>query len=604
MWELFAGVPHLPFDLAVGTSTADYGAALADALPQAAWRQSTRIMYQGWVLLWLSFCAGLGVAAVPAVGAVLARFVSELAVTRAASTVSIACSAIVGLHKLNNFKSPFEKNPLAQLAWKAVEKTRSALRQKNAIKDGVDPDFIWRVWRYFMPMFLAGTISFEQAKLWCLIQVGWEAGNRPGEIGWLMGCDFVPVVLMGEAGCGDWLLWVRGAKNDAKFRGQCTRLMLTDASGTSPCAVWLFVHVYGPMLCAVIRGMGLHGLHCGGGCVAVCGGKVCLCARVHARCSAREVGFRTDAQRTHRCEWCRHLFPSRPLQGVNKGGLGMISKSLISEGLKRLASEFGLGHLRLSAKSLRIGGLSAATSAADGPGIGIVSQHMRWRSAVVPERHYKRQTPGEQQRTGQALHKALCTRSQGGDGALGMGSGASQPRAQVKIEPSLPPAGPAPSGQSVCTCCGQSFPTAQCAVYPGQLKRFCSACWASERARCKSILRLAVSSGAQGHGSPQEWPRVCPASGTPWSVGTLPQVAGRDTRAGFHMTFKVVGSPPVEICVPFQFGKCREGPSCKRAHVCSVHGVAHGRCAELCARVGLWEAADPIWQHGARIERW
>ena len=174
----------------------------------------------------------------------------------------------------------------------------------------------------------------------------------------------------------------------------------------------------------------------------MCGGKVCLCARVHARCSAREVGFRTDAQRTHRCEWCRHLFPSRPLQGVNKGGLGMISKSLISEGLKRLASEFGLGHLRLSAKSLRIGGLSAATSAADGPGIGVVAQHMRWRSAVIPERHYKRQTPGEQQRTGQALHKALCTRPQGGDGASDMGSGASQPRAQVKIEPSCHRRGP------------------------------------------------------------------------------------------------------------------------------------------------------------------
>ena len=71
----------------------------------------------------------------------------------------------------------------------------------------------------FMPLFVVGALSFEQAKAWWFIQLGWEAGCRPGEIcNLVMGCDFVPVVLLGESGCGDWLLWVRGAKNDQRFR--------------------------------------------------------------------------------------------------------------------------------------------------------------------------------------------------------------------------------------------------------------------------------------------------------------------------------------------------------------------------------------------------
>ena len=67
--------------------------------------------------------------------------------------------------------------------------------------------------------------------------------------------------------------------------------------------------------------------------------------------------------------------------------------------------------LDLSAKSLRIGGLSAATEDGDGPGMEAVSAEMRWRSKKVPQNVYKRKTAEEQRRTGLALHAAVRARS-------------------------------------------------------------------------------------------------------------------------------------------------------------------------------------------------
>lgn len=342
-------------------------------------------------------------------------------------------------------------------------------------------------------------------------------------------------------------------------------MVLSDESGSSPCAVWLFVHVFGPMLCEVLRDNERAGAGCAGACVAVCLGRRCLCARVHTRCPARMLGYKADAQRVHRCDFCAPLFPTRPLKGKNKFSLGVLSTSTVGEALRRVAVEVGVSGLKLSAKSLRIGGLSAASSEADGPGIAVVSNHMRWSSAKVPMAVYKRETPEEQQRTGAALHKVLRTHAHT---PAGGGAGVT-----VKTE-SFQGGGEGGTGLTAgthvhCLCCGGPFPAEPCVKHEGRQKQFCETCWASRLEKCRALLGKGGLSAAQ----------PVREAGEPW--------------VGFPMTWTMVqsaGGGTVEVCLPFQFGQCRMGPSCRKAHVCSAHGVAHGVCAELRARVALWQA--------------
>ena len=83
----------------------------------------------------------------------------------------------------------------------------------------------------------------------------------------------------------------------------------------------------------------------------------------------------------------------------------------LGEDVRRVARYLNITDLDLSAKSLRIGGLSAATEDEDGPGMEVVSAEMRWRSKKVPQNVYKRKTAEEQRRTGLALHAAVRARS-------------------------------------------------------------------------------------------------------------------------------------------------------------------------------------------------
>ena len=88
-----------------------------------------------------------------------------------------------------------------------------------------------------------------------------------------------------------------------------------------------------------------------------------------------------------------------------------VSTQTIGEDIRRVASILRFFDLDLSAKSLRIGGLSAATEDGEGPGMEVVSAEMRWRSKKVPQNVYKRKTAEEQRRTGLALHAAVQARS-------------------------------------------------------------------------------------------------------------------------------------------------------------------------------------------------
>ena len=452
MFDVFAGFPSIPFQLQVGVSMQDVARVMAPDLVQSAWRPSTRALYQGWLGIWLAFCVACDVLPLPADPDILVAFMTELALSgRNASTIGVALSAIVGFHRINNMRSPFHVHPVAALAWKGIDKTRNGAQTRP--KDGIDPEFIGRMWVHFHALWYKNQLLFRDARAWFSIMLGWEIAARPSELRFLCMCDLVPVRWLGEKFCGDMMVFVRGAKNDHKFAGQVTRIVLPEpvaslcewcgkvgmlgqrwcgacasyrdkvevtprTAGDSvirvpypfkvrptPSAAWLWYHMWGPAL-----------QHCGFDRRRLCvcstyGGKVCSCKLLADGCSLSE-GAREDVLRAHRCDKCYPVLPTRPKHTGKAGAFPTaVSTQTIGEDVRRVARYLNITDLDLSAKSLRIGGLSAATEDEDGPGMEVVSAEMRWRSKKVPQNVYKRKTAEEQRRTGLALHAAVRARS-------------------------------------------------------------------------------------------------------------------------------------------------------------------------------------------------
>lgn len=452
LFDVFAGFPKIPFRTHVGVSMQDVAKVMAPDLVQSAWRPSTRTLYQGWLGIWLAFCMACDVLPLPADPDVLVAFMTELALAgRNASTIGVALSAIIGFHRLNNIMNPFYANPIAALAWKGIDKTRNGAQTRP--KDGIDPEFIRRMWLHFHALWYKNLLRFRDARAWFCLMLGWEIAARPGELHNLRMCDIVPVRWLGEKFCGDLMVFVRGAKNDYKFAGQVTRVVLPDLAANlcewcgkvgvlgqrfcgvcasyratvvatpgvagdsairvpypfrvcpTPSAAWLWYHMW----CPALQHAEFDNRR-----VCVCttyGGKVCGCKLLADGCMLSE-GARADVLRAHRCDKCNPVLPTRPRNtGTAVSFPSAVSTQTIGEDVRRVARMLGIDDLDLSAKSLRIGGLSAATEDGDGPGMEAVSAEMRWRSKKVPQNVYKRKTAEEQRRTGLALHAAVRARS-------------------------------------------------------------------------------------------------------------------------------------------------------------------------------------------------
>ena len=454
LFDAFAGHETIPLRLELGVTMQDVARVAAPDLVQSAWRLSTRVLYQGWLVLWLAFCTACDVAPLPADPSVLVEFMTELVLSgRNASTIGIAVAAVIGFHRLNNMSSPFYMHPVTRLAWKGIDKTRHGSKVRP--KDGVDPEFIRRMWRHFHALWHRGDLLFRDARAWFCIQLGWEIGARPGELHFMSMCDVVPVRWLGESACADLMIFVRGAKNDPSFQGQCTRVVMPDVgdkvcvwcgevvarlqticeacvkfsvevsktekwSGDKtigvkypfsgcpcPSAAWLFHHMWFPALL-------VNGFTKSRKCMCAHGPSdhVCVC-RLMSKSEGCPMtrGARTDILRTYRCEICFPLLPTRPrCLDLSRAFPNAVSTQTIGEDVRRVAGYIDVTGLDLSAKSLRIGGLSAATEDADGPGMEQVSAEMRWRSKKVPQNVYKRKTSEEQRRTGLALHAAVRAR--------------------------------------------------------------------------------------------------------------------------------------------------------------------------------------------------
>lgn len=382
VWDAFAGQKSFPLELCVGVDLRDLDGLTAD-LVQSRWRPSTRVLYQGWVRLWCALCRSAGSSALPCDPWLLAKFVTILAASRAGGTVAIACSAIIAFSAINDFANPFSASPVAGSAFKAAVKVRQGPR--SPAKDGVDPVFIVRLWELFLPR--ASSLTFEEARMWAVIQLGWEAANRPGELRLLALCDLMRVSVVLCEPSADMLERVLRAKNDPKLRGQLTRLV-GGGGPEVPNFVHLFDKVYEPLLSALgfVR---------------------------HARCPSL-LQPSVERLRTEPCTFCPPLFPTRPcVKSKSRKGVVVddvvrpISTQKITEDVRQAAKLVGLSHLSLSGKSLRIGGFSAATEDGNEDQVGLAAAEMRWASTKVPLGTYKRRTVHEQQATGRALQSSL-----------------------------------------------------------------------------------------------------------------------------------------------------------------------------------------------------
>jgi hypothetical protein len=180
------------------------------------------------------------VPALPVDTGLLVFFVTHLSLSRGAGTVAIAVSAIIAFCALNDVANPFDTSPRAKSVWIGVKKARSGPRV--AAKDGVSPEFIVRLWRTRMAEWqTSGVLPFKKARSWMVIQLGWEAAHRPGELSGASFCDLVnavwgdkgklakmpkkELVRLGEMQDdeeGDVFSMTRLAKNDRKVKGQQT----------------------------------------------------------------------------------------------------------------------------------------------------------------------------------------------------------------------------------------------------------------------------------------------------------------------------------------------------------------------------------------------
>jgi hypothetical protein len=396
VFDAFTGHAELPFEAVGGVAMEDVW-GLSDDLVQTRWRPSTRRLYQGWLQLWLALCKQAEVPALPANSDVLAFFITHLSLTRGAGTVAIAASAVVAFSALNDFQSPFKASPRAQSVLIGVKKARGGPRVPE--KDGVSAEFVVRLWKLRMAEWQGGDLSFVKKRSWMMIQLGWEAAHRPGELHNLAVCDLVNAVwadkqrlatmTKGEKGAilsagirevGDVLDMVRLAKNDRKVKGQQTRLVEPVGEGV-PSAVWLWRHMWRPTL------------HKAGFVVS-------------RQCDAWSNPA-VDLTRVHRCDRCPPLFPTMPAANRGVRVQNAVSTQAVSDVVREAAREIDMDHLSLSGKSLRIGGYSAATEEVGEEVTSLAAAELRWASSAVPKRVYKRRTVAEQRVKGLQQIQAL-----------------------------------------------------------------------------------------------------------------------------------------------------------------------------------------------------
>ena len=371
------------------------------SLVNTSWAPSTRRLYQGWVVIWVSFCFAVGAVALPACRHALGRWIVSLSAMYATSTVHVAMSAIIGWHALNDFENPIRASPMLGRLWTAVRRVNGlGVRRKKALCDHVFVANMYRLWRG-----LEGMHTWTQIRAMAWFLVGFEAGLRVSEVCNLTVCNWIRLMN------GSVELKVVQTKNNKWLSMMADRARLVRAvKGLTemPSAVRFIEERWMPFLAE--RGVIPKG----------------WAVELQVTGQVRRPGCRFGLDTAFVCDRCPPLFPTFPASGK----WGAMSRAHVSETVKFWARCLGFDPRQFSGISFRRGSVSVA--ATQKIALELRMKQFRWLSEETPH-VYTDLGDVEKDKVGAALHKAV------GDSA-------------VKIAKQLKPG--ASGGDVACLVCG------------------------------------------------------------------------------------------------------------------------------------------------------
>ena len=197
VWDYNRGRP-LPDGAEVRVNDIGKLDELGSSLRASKWRQSTRALYNGYFRIWLYFALANGCAILPADPTDVTRCLTWMALSYAASTVSVAASAIVAMHVWNGLPHPFKGDVFVKQVLDGIESC--GICGSRAPKFIVDSSFIvgmterfltdypWFDADWFDPWRRGGGKSVIWMRAVALVLVGLELGVRPSSLVRLTTC--------------------------------------------------------------------------------------------------------------------------------------------------------------------------------------------------------------------------------------------------------------------------------------------------------------------------------------------------------------------------------------------------------------------------------
>ena len=366
--------PNISHDMLVHDGVME---TLSSQFVQTSWAASTRRLYHGWVLIWITFCGLLGACVLPADPHALGRFITTMSTMYASSTLYVAISAIIGWHALNDVSNPVRASPRLMRMWTAARRVNgTGVRRKKAVCDDM---FVAGYFKLYMVQ-PCKTLVDIRSMAWFL--VGWEAGLRVSEACNLTVCNWIRIAK------GDVELKVVQTKNNRWLSLTADRAYFKKAVAAwhvLPSAVRFVEEVWLPMMAS------MHVI------------PVTWFVQLEGVGQVRAEGCRFRTNSTFECDVCPRLFPTFP----RGGQWGTMSKAHVAERVKVVAQALGMDPSQFSGISFRRGGVSVA--AQQKVELELRMKQFRWLSEVTPH-EYTDMGEVERAKVGAALHKAVAGR--------------------------------------------------------------------------------------------------------------------------------------------------------------------------------------------------
>ena len=372
IWDFHRGRPFENEDLPAADER-EVLDKLGKILRQSRWRPSSRTNYNAWFRSWLAFCKPNKCLPIPAKEKWLFRFLTYLTLHYSVSTIKIAISAVIAIHRLNGFKSPIKDSMQLEDMIIAVEKC--GIVGCRAPKLVVDASFVATVVEQFVerfPVFQADLFNPYQkgdSVRWLrstgLVVLGIELGVRPSSLKELTLCCWQP---RADGSVAVQVDLMKNGKN-----GQVFAPVLDQAEGffADNCSAVSFFREYlQPFIISYGPDFEPHMCH-------------------------------KKKYRTAHCRSCPKLFQ---VFGKDKRVNSAIAVQEVSSAVKFWAEKLGRDKDNYSAVSLRRGSTSIA--AALRVSRRIRKKHVGWRSDKMPD-VYTEMSTNDELAVSKAVHRAV-----------------------------------------------------------------------------------------------------------------------------------------------------------------------------------------------------